>query len=88
MSIITKERIDEIKTKYADLFNYSPYLVYVHDLKGNLLFANDITVRSLGYKRDFLLNLNLFKIVDKKSYSIINKIIKDNKNINCASHYC
>jgi len=57
MSIITKERIDEIKIQYADLINFSPYLIYIHDLKGNFLLANDITVRSLRYKRDLLLNL-------------------------------
>jgi len=82
MSIITKERIDEIKIQYADLINFSPYLIYIHDLKGNFLLANDITVRSLRYKRDLLLKLNIFKIVEKRSHSLVKKMIKDNINVN------
>jgi len=51
MAIVSQNFIYDIKEKYTDLFNFSPYLIYIHDLEGNILLANDITIRSLGYKK-------------------------------------
>ena len=45
---------EEIREKFRDLFEYSLDLIYVFDLKGNLLDANDILLKKLEYKRVIL----------------------------------
>ncbi|MFX1395398.1 MAG: PAS domain S-box protein [Promethearchaeota archaeon] len=81
MAVVKQNFIYDIKEKYTDLFNFSPYLIYIHDLEGNLLLANDITIRSLGYKKKSLLKLNLSDIIDKDSYSIVKKMIREITNV-------
>jgi PAS domain S-box-containing protein len=45
---------EEVREKYKDLFESPFLLVYVRDLKGNFLDANDSTLKALGYtKNDF-----------------------------------
>jgi len=82
MAVVKQNFIYDIKEKYTDLFNFSPYLIYIHDLDGNILLANDITIRSLGYKKKELLKLNLSDIIDKNSLAIVKKMIRDITNVN------
>ncbi|TFG30610.1 MAG: PAS domain S-box protein [Promethearchaeota archaeon] len=37
---------DEIREKYKDIFEYSLDFIYVNDLKGNFIDANDIALEA------------------------------------------
>ncbi|MHA1468809.1 MAG: PAS domain-containing protein, partial [Promethearchaeota archaeon] len=54
---------DEIRKKYKDLFDYSLDLIYVCDLTGNFLDANEIALVALGYDREEILNLSIKDLV-------------------------
>ncbi|TFF91821.1 MAG: PAS domain S-box protein, partial [Promethearchaeota archaeon] len=41
---------EEIRSKYRDLFQHSLDYIYVNDLKGNFLDANNITLKALDYE--------------------------------------
>jgi PAS domain S-box-containing protein len=51
--------IHEIEARYAALFNRSTYCVYLHDLEGWFIDANDAALKMLGYGRDEIRSLNL-----------------------------
>ncbi|MBI3785477.1 MAG: PAS domain S-box protein, partial [Deltaproteobacteria bacterium] len=54
----------ESEDRYRDLVEHSQDLISTHDLKGNLLSANEATVRVTGYPRDALLHMNLRDLLD------------------------
>ena len=54
-----KNKINEIEARYAALFNRSTYCIYLHDLEGWFLDANDAALELLGYGRDEIRSLNL-----------------------------
>lgn len=45
---------EEVREKFKDLFEYSLDLIYVNDMRGNFLDANDIALNKLGFKREKL----------------------------------
>ena len=51
--------INEIEARYAALFNRSTYCIYLHDLEGWFLDANDAALELLGYGREEIRSLNL-----------------------------
>jgi len=55
----------KIRKKYKALFENSLDLIYVLDLKGNLLDANDVVLETLGYKRKDIPNLSFKNLIDK-----------------------
>ncbi|MHA1987069.1 MAG: PAS domain S-box protein [Promethearchaeota archaeon] len=71
---------EEIEEKYKDLFEYSLDLIYVSDLRGKFLDANDIALEMLGYKREEIPNISFIDLIDKdemiKAFEVI-KEIKD-----------
>jgi PAS domain S-box-containing protein len=73
----------EIREKFNDLFEYSLDLIYVCDLEGNFLDANDITLFSLGYEREEISNLTFLDVLEKdeinKAYGAIKEIFKSGK---------
>ena len=52
---------EEIRKKYEDLFKYSLDLIYIHDLRGNFIDANDITLDALGYTREEIPKISFTK---------------------------
>ncbi|MFX1446047.1 MAG: PAS domain S-box protein, partial [Promethearchaeota archaeon] len=56
----------EIRDEFKDLFEHSLDLLYVNDLKGNFLDANDIALKLLGYTREELPNLSFKDLIDKE----------------------
>ena len=68
---------DEIRVKYKDLFKYSLDLIYVHDLKGNFLDANDIALKALGYKKEEITSVSFINLIDKDSISKASNILKE-----------
>jgi len=60
-----KKRFHEIEERYRALLDRSIYCVYVHDLEGRFLDANDATLNLLGYRRDEIGSLNFASILDE-----------------------
>ncbi|MFW9971738.1 MAG: PAS domain S-box protein, partial [Candidatus Odinarchaeota archaeon] len=78
------EYIDkEIREKYKDFFEHSLDLIYVNDLNGNFLDANDLTLIALGYEREDIANAKLLDILEEEelkiAYNVLNEIKKTGK---------
>ncbi len=68
-SVITKhngasQTLPESEDRYRALFDRSLDAVYIHDLEGNFLDANDAALRLLGYSRDEILGLSFADLLD------------------------
>ena len=64
--VISRDQEDkEAKERYGALFDRSFLWVFVHDLDGNFLDANDAALSSLGYTRDEIPSHNLASILDE-----------------------
>ncbi len=70
----------EIEESYKDLFDYSLDIIYVSDLRGNFLDANDIALERLGYKREEVLNISFLDLLDKDELIKAFEVIKEIKN--------
>lgn len=68
---------EEIRKKFKDLFENSLDLIYVNDLKGNILDANDIALKSLVYDREEIPNLSFIDLVDEENLLKAIKITKE-----------
>jgi PAS domain S-box-containing protein len=55
--------LKESEERYRALFESDLDCVYVHDLEGNFLDANDATLRLLGYGRDEIRSLNFAALI-------------------------
>ena len=53
----------ETEKRYRALFDRSLDCVYIHDLKGNFIDANDATLRLLGYDQKDISSLNLISLL-------------------------
>lgn len=65
----------KIREEYKSLFDFSLDLIWVHDLKGNFLDANDIALKTLGYTREEISNLSFKDLMDKDQAQIAFNII-------------
>ena len=70
---------DEIRKKYEDMFEYSLDLIYVCDLNGNFLDANEITLMALGYDREEILNLSFKDLVSGEQLIEALNVVKEIK---------
>jgi PAS domain S-box-containing protein len=70
---------DKIREKFKDLFENSLDLIYVHDLRGHFLDANDIALSSLGYSKKELLNILFKNLIDKEQLSTVFNALKEIK---------
>jgi len=61
---------EEIRSKYRDLFRHSLDYIYVNDLKGNFLDANEITLKALGYEKNEISSLSFLDVLDDKEQLI------------------
>ena len=59
----TEEALRESERRYKALFESAPDIVWLHDLEGTILAANDVGVRKLGYSKETLQSMNLRDIV-------------------------
>ncbi|TFF99422.1 MAG: PAS domain-containing sensor histidine kinase [Promethearchaeota archaeon] len=75
---------EKVREKYKDLFKYSLDFIYVHDLNGNLLDANEHGLEVLGYEREDIPNVKFLDLLADKSqlktaYSAIEEIKEGGK---------
>ncbi|MEF8847974.1 MAG: PAS domain S-box protein, partial [Candidatus Thermoplasmatota archaeon] len=75
-----KKEMKEIKERYEALFKRSMDAVYIHDLNGNFMDANQAALDLLGYDRDDLDNLKfsdlLVKNHLKKAFMTLKEVLK------------
>ena len=57
-----KRKLEVSEEKYKTLVEQSTEMLYLHDLKGNILDVNQTTCNEMGYKREELLNLNILDL--------------------------
>jgi len=74
---------EEVREKYKDLFEFSLDLIYVNDLRGNFLDANEIALKKLGFKRDEISDISFIDLIDRenliRAIKITNEIKKTGK---------
>ncbi|MFX1455612.1 MAG: PAS domain S-box protein [Promethearchaeota archaeon] len=72
-----------ISEKYKDLFDYSLDLIYVSDMGGNFLDANDIALEKLGYKREEIPSISFVDLIERdeliKAFNVIKEIRETGK---------
>jgi PAS domain S-box-containing protein len=72
-TVVQKEplkEIDEAEARYQALFERSIYCVYIHDLQGRFLDANEAALRLLEYKREEINSLNFVSLLDESQIAI------------------
>ncbi|MFO7600456.1 MAG: PAS domain-containing sensor histidine kinase [Candidatus Desulfacyla sp.] len=76
-----KERFQELEARYRALFDRSIYGIYLHDLEGKFLDANEAALGLLGYTKEEFLSLDLQSVLGatqaRAAYSRISEILKD-----------
>ncbi|MFX1379139.1 MAG: PAS domain S-box protein [Promethearchaeota archaeon] len=74
---------DELGESYKELFEHSLDLIYVNDLNGNFLDANDLTLIALGYEREDIANIKFTDILEKaeieRADNVLHEILKFGK---------
>ena len=68
---------DELRESYKDLFKHSLDLIYVSDLYGNFLDANDLTLLALGYEREEIPNIKFLDLLEKDELNIAYGVLKE-----------
>ncbi len=75
-----KYRREEIEEKYQDLFDFSLDLIYVNNLRGKFLDANDIALKKLGYKREEIPEISFTDLIGREDLIKAFKVIKEIKD--------
>ena len=68
---------EEIRSRFADFFDCSLDFLYVSDLKGNFIDANDVALTTLGYEREELSNISFQSLLDEEELKIAIENTKD-----------
>jgi len=74
---MTEYNKEEVREKFKDIFEHSLDLIYVNDLKGHFLDANDITLLTLGYERKEIPSISFIDLVDEKNLKKAFEITKE-----------
>lgn len=86
-----KARFLEMEARYRALYDRSIYCIYLHDLQGRFLDANEATLRALGYTKEEFLSLNLRSLLGetqaREAYSRILEILKEGESKE-VKEYC
>jgi PAS domain S-box-containing protein len=76
-----KKRFKEMEARYRALFDRSIYCIYLHDLEGRFLDANDAALHLLGYTRKEILSQDLVSVLGetqaREAYARLPEILKE-----------
>lgn len=61
---------EEIRKRFKDFFDCSLDFIYVNDLEGNFIDANDVALTTLGYEREELPNITFQDLLDEEQLKI------------------
>lgn len=74
---IAEEEMTETVTRYRVLYEKALHCIYVHDLDGNFLDANEAALNLLGYTKNEVLSLNIMSLIDKNQLPMVFKTINE-----------
>lgn len=81
---------EAVRNQYKNLFNYSIDLIYVHDLKGQFLDANDETLKVFNRKREEIRDISFKDLIDKeqllKAINVIREIKVNGKQLTYSEY--
>ncbi|MBN1636208.1 MAG: PAS domain-containing protein [Deltaproteobacteria bacterium] len=66
----TEKSLKETQERYQALFQRSPYCVYIHDLEGIFIDANQAALDLLGYTKEEISKLNFATLLDKEQIPV------------------
>lgn len=76
---ISERRLMEYSDRYSALFNNSPDCVYLYDLEGNFVDANQSALDLTGYSRDEISSIALERLLDEdqieKAYKLTERLL-------------
>ncbi|MFX0101082.1 MAG: PAS domain S-box protein, partial [Candidatus Hodarchaeota archaeon] len=75
---MAKITAEEVRAKYKDIYDYSLDFLFVSDLGGKFIDANDIALSRLGYEREEIPKLNFTDLLDEEN---LKKAFADTKDI-------
>lgn len=81
---------EAVRNQYKTLFNYSIDLIYVHDLKGQFLDANDEILKVINRKREDIQDISFKDLIDKeqllKSINVVKEIMVNGKQLTYSEY--
>ncbi|OGP71451.1 MAG: hypothetical protein A2W09_05785 [Deltaproteobacteria bacterium RBG_16_50_11] len=72
-----EEELREFEARYKALFDRTLYCIYIHDLEGRFLDANEGTLNLLEYSREEILSLQLSSIIGEEQWSSVQKTLEE-----------
>ncbi len=79
----TEDEKRKIQERFSAIFENELMCLYIHDLEGNFIDANDSTLRLMGYQRDEINNLNFASLIDEsqleKAMAVMGDLVKPGK---------
>jgi PAS domain S-box-containing protein len=73
------EKLHDWEGRYKALYERSLYCVFVHDLEGNFIDANNAAQNLLGYKKGDVSSLNFSALLDKEQMPLAQKTVAEIK---------
>ncbi|MBY9003872.1 MAG: PAS domain S-box protein [Candidatus Lokiarchaeota archaeon] len=76
--MIAEQKLQESEEKYRNLFEDSPYMIFLVDLRGNILDLNQTALESVSYTKEELIgeNFSTFDIMRNKNLSSLAEMFK------------
>ncbi|HEX9896595.1 MAG TPA: PAS domain S-box protein [Dehalococcoidales bacterium] len=68
------EQLRQSEQSYRELFEKAQDAIWVHDLDGNVLTANEAAAQLVGYQIEELLNMNVKSFLDEESLTIAKEV--------------
>ena len=69
--------LENVRENYHELFECSLDFIYVHDLKGNFIDANEIALKALGYRRNEISSISFTDLIDKEQLNTTFKVLTE-----------
>lgn len=73
---VSKAKYNLLLDRYNVLFEGNFDIVYIHDLKGNIVDMNNSATKILGYSKEELLNMNVLDFIHKEYHEEIKAIFE------------
>ncbi len=82
----TEESLRENEEKYRALFQSSQDAIFLRDISGNILEANEAAMRMYGYDNEELKRLSLFDLIPQQKKTTVTSILKFEQKTDISEH--
>ena len=72
-----EEVLNESESRYKSLFDHSMLCIYVHDLHGNFIDANDAALKLLGYSRDEISSIKISDLISEDQMTLVRQTVAE-----------